>query len=245
MRKKRILIVDDEKGFTHMLKLNLEKTGEYEVYTENSGAKGLEAAKEVKPDIIFLDIIMPDMPGNQVAAQLETEPDLKHIPIVFVTALVSKNEAVTDSCTISGRPFMAKPIGIEDIRDCIQRELSHKILIIDDDIDIVRLMSGRLKSAGYRVQQASTGEEALKELNESPPDLVIVDLILPGKSGWDISQQLRSNERFKDVKIIVLSGMIEEDGAGDGPLEQADFFMRKPYDGNLLLEKVGELLKDA
>lgn len=244
-KKARLLVIDDEKGFTHMLKINLERSGEFEVFTENSGRKGLAAAKNLKPDIIFLDIIMPDLPGNQVAAQIEADPEISRIPIVFVTALVSKNEVVTDSCTISGRPFLAKPINVDDARDCIRRELAPKVLIIDDDKDLARLTSGRLKSAGFRVWHASTGEEGMQLLESEMPDLVILDLILPGQSGWQIAHKLRSEKQFQHIKIIMLSGMIEQDGEAEGVLEEADYFMPKPYDGAKLADKVKDLLNNA
>jgi CheY-like chemotaxis protein len=77
--KKRILMVDDEPALTRMVKLNLERTGNYEVRTENQGSKAIAAAKEFKPDLIFLDVMMPDMSGDEVAAQLKEDAQLASI----------------------------------------------------------------------------------------------------------------------------------------------------------------------
>src|ERR1035441_8695941 len=90
--KKRILVVDDEPEITLMLKLNLEQTGRYEVRTENLGRRAIEAAREFRPDLILLDVMMPDMLGSEIAAQLEADPKLRAIKFVFLTAMVSKEE---------------------------------------------------------------------------------------------------------------------------------------------------------
>ena len=86
MTKKRILVVDDEKSLTILLKLNLEETGHYEVRTENWPEDAIQAAREFKPDLILLDIIMPRMPGGNIAALIDEDPELKGTPIVFLTA---------------------------------------------------------------------------------------------------------------------------------------------------------------
>lgn len=119
MAKKRILLIDDEPSFTRMLRLNLERTGAYEVREENRGAKGLATATEFKPDLILLDVIMPDADGGTVAAQLRADKNLKDVPIVFLTAVVTKKE----EGMIGGRPFIAKPASASDVIACIERHL--------------------------------------------------------------------------------------------------------------------------
>lgn len=120
MVKKRILLVDDEPSFTRMLRLNLEKTGAYEVREENRGAQGLAAAREFKPDLILLDVIMPDADGGDVAAQIKADKNLKDTPIVFLTAVVTKKE----EGLIGGRPFIAKPVSAKELIDCIEKHIA-------------------------------------------------------------------------------------------------------------------------
>ena len=117
MRKKRILLIDDEPSFTHMLKLNLEETGEFEVRAENSGTEGLATARQFKPDLILLDIIMPHINGCDVAFQMGADRDIKNTPIVFLTAVAKKEDV------IAGRAFIAKPMTVEKVIDCIERNL--------------------------------------------------------------------------------------------------------------------------
>jgi CheY-like chemotaxis protein len=120
MQKKRIFIVDDESGFTRLLKLTLERTGRFTVLEENDGTKAWLAAREFKPDIIFLDIVMPKIDGGDVAQQIRSDPQLAKVPIIFLTAIVSHRETKND---IGGYPFIAKPVSLADITRCITEHL--------------------------------------------------------------------------------------------------------------------------
>jgi CheY-like chemotaxis protein len=121
MDKKRILLVDDEKSFTNLLKLNLEDTGNYEVRVENWAEDVITAAKEFKPDLILLDIIMPRMPGGNVAAQIKEDPALKSTPIVFLTAAVRKHQVEENDGIICDLPCLAKPASVEDVIEMIEK----------------------------------------------------------------------------------------------------------------------------
>ena len=121
--KKRILAVDDEPAFTRMIKLNLEQTGRYEVRTENLGRNAIEAAREFRPDLILLDVMMPGVLGSEIAAQLQADPALRAIKFVFLTAVVTKGEALRSSGQIGGQTFVAKPISADDLCRVIEDHL--------------------------------------------------------------------------------------------------------------------------
>ena len=121
MDKKKILVVDDERDLTAMLKLNLENTGKYEVATENSGESAVNAARNSRPELILLDILMPGMSGNEVAHVLSCNEATKDIPIVFLTAMVRDSEISGKSRLIGGHPFVAKPADVDKIVDVIDR----------------------------------------------------------------------------------------------------------------------------
>lgn len=123
MEKKRILIIDDEKGFTEMLRLNLEDAREYNVRTENEGVKGLATAKSFKPDLIILDIIMPDMDGGEVLAKLKRDVETRDIPVIFLTAIVAEDEAPSLDSGISGYPFLSKPVSITKLLVSIRKNI--------------------------------------------------------------------------------------------------------------------------
>ncbi len=113
--KKTVLIIDDEEDFCYFVKLNLEETGQYEVVTATSGAEGIKKAINYQPDMILLDIIMPNMTGTQVAEELLNNKSTKDIPIIFVTAIAKRSEVGHRDEKIGGRLFMFKPVRFEDL----------------------------------------------------------------------------------------------------------------------------------
>lgn len=121
MGKKRILLVDDEKSFTTLLRLNLEETGAFEVRVENWPEDALAAAQVFKPDLIFLDIIMPRLPGGDVAAQIKADPNLRETPIVFLTAAVRKHQVDENDGIICDFPCLAKPVTVEAVIEAIRK----------------------------------------------------------------------------------------------------------------------------
>ena len=107
---KRILVVDDEPALTRMIKLGLEQTGRFEVRTENQGMAALPAVRDFKPDLVVLDVMMPDMPGDEVAAELREDPALAGTPVIFLTAIVTREETDAGGTEIGGNLFLAKPV---------------------------------------------------------------------------------------------------------------------------------------
>lgn len=124
MDKKRILIVDDEPGFTRMVKLNLEKTGAFEVREENRALGAIPSAREFKPDLILLDVVMPSMDGGDVYSQIQHDRRLRDIPVVFLTAAVTQSEAGVRGLTSGGALFLAKPVSVENLIHCINDHIA-------------------------------------------------------------------------------------------------------------------------
>jgi len=121
MDKKKILLIDDEEDFCFFVKLNLEKTRKYQVFTATDGMEGVRLAKQLKPDLIFLDIVMPNIDGGQVAEILLEDESTSTIPFVFVTAMVKKDEVVKRGGQIGGRDFIAKPVKPETLIEKIEQ----------------------------------------------------------------------------------------------------------------------------
>ena len=121
--KRRILIVDDDRNSTHLVKVLLEKSGSYVVVEENDATRAHEVARSFKPDIILLDIEMPGKDGGDVAAQIEADTELERTPILFLTALVTKTEADA-GLRVQGHPTVAKPIAIADLINGIEKNLA-------------------------------------------------------------------------------------------------------------------------
>jgi CheY-like chemotaxis protein len=123
MAKKRILVIDDEASITRTMKVNLEHTGAYTVGTENQARRALATAREFQPDLILLDVMMPEVDGGEVAGQIHSDPALEHVPIVFLTAIVSNRETGGDCMESGGQTFIAKPVNLDSLIKCIEENM--------------------------------------------------------------------------------------------------------------------------
>jgi len=122
--KKKILIIDDEEDFCFFVKGNLESTGEFDVLATSSGKEGIKLVRGEKPDLILLDINMPEMSGDEVAQILSDKPETKAIPLVFFTALVTKDEVGNESMSnIGGYNYIAKPVTTKELVAVIREVL--------------------------------------------------------------------------------------------------------------------------
>ena len=125
MDKKKILVVDDEKDVLKVLTTRLTEEG-YSVVTSDKGSQALEIAEKEKPDLIILDIMMPDISGEKVGEQLRANPTTKDIPIIFLTSLFTEDDQRREGHTIGRNVFMAKPYSHEDLCAKIQDMLGSK-----------------------------------------------------------------------------------------------------------------------
>jgi CheY-like chemotaxis protein len=121
MSLKRILVIDDEEIVTRTVKMSLEKTGFYAVRGENKARNALATAREFKPDLIFLDVMMPEMDGGEVAFQIKSDPQLKEVPMVFLTAIVTKKEASGSDQIHQKDRYLAKPVNLDELVQCIKQ----------------------------------------------------------------------------------------------------------------------------
>jgi len=110
MATKRILIIDDEVGFTNLVKLNLEQTGRFVVGVVNESVNAMAVAEEFKPELILLDVMMPGKDGGELLAELEVNERLKNVPVLFLTASTMNQLARAEQAAVRGRPVIAKPV---------------------------------------------------------------------------------------------------------------------------------------
>ena len=120
----RILIIDDEPDFTALLKANLEEVGNFEVMEVNDSSLALKAAREFKPELCVIDVVMPGLDGGDVVAQLRADPELKDVAVVMLTALVEENPDTPDGETqTGGLPFVSKTSDFGTILSCIEKHI--------------------------------------------------------------------------------------------------------------------------
>jgi len=122
--KKRILVVDDQPDITRLLKRGLEQTDDYLVREENDPGAALAAAEAFQPHVILLDVMMPGMDGGELASSLRANPKLKTVPIVFLTAAITKDEVAQREGRAGGWPILSKPFLIPDVVACLEQQLS-------------------------------------------------------------------------------------------------------------------------
>lgn len=121
--KKRILVVDDQPSDSQLVKLYLERTNDFEVREENDARAALATAEEFQPDLILLDVMMPRMDGGELAACFQENPKLKGVPIVFLTSAVTKGEVEAGHGQVGGFPFLAKPVVLTELLECLRHHL--------------------------------------------------------------------------------------------------------------------------
>jgi DNA-binding response OmpR family regulator len=121
MDKKKILIIDDEENFCNLVKKNVEKTNEFEVHVATNGDDGIKSIKEIKPDLILLDIIMPGLDGGDVVSLIRGDESIKDTPIVFLTSLVRKDEV--GAGFTKGYSLLAKTVTVRELIACIKENI--------------------------------------------------------------------------------------------------------------------------
>lgn len=125
----------------------------------------------------------------------------------------------------------------------VEAVATHRVLVVDDEPDITGLVAYHLARAGYRVITAANGTEALKSVREERPDLVVLDLMLPGLSGYDVLAELRRQETTRDVGVILLTARREEPDRIKGLTLGADDYLAKPFSPQELVLRVGAVLR--
>lgn len=122
MSKKKILIVDDEENFSYLLKIHFESTGDFEVYTASNGNAGIKLAKEIKPDLFLLDIMMPGEDGYEVLKKVKKDNDLMMIPVIMLTA-VSDEKSKVKAAQLYDEAYITKPADFISLKDTVERIL--------------------------------------------------------------------------------------------------------------------------
>jgi DNA-binding response OmpR family regulator len=123
--------------------------------------------------------------------------------------------------------------------------MPQKILLIDDDVDVVDILEVKLRNSGYIVTSANSGLEGLNKVYQESPHLIILDLMLPGLDGFSISRILKFDERYKHIPIIMLTGRTDHKSINLGLKVGADKYMTKPFDPNEVLTEVKKFLESS
>ncbi len=208
--KPLVLIIEDNVQASQLIQMYLQEAG-YRTDVARDGSEGIEKAKRLKPHIITLDMIMPIKDGWQVLKELKRHPICKDIPIIIISITDEKKLGFS----MGAIDYFVKPVNREELIKAIQKvpvktnahKAHPKVLIIDDDKTAAELIQVILESEGYEVLKGMNGKEGVKLAASESPDLIILDLIMPDISGFNVAYQLKQQQSTRNVPIIILTSM--------------------------------------
>jgi DNA-binding response OmpR family regulator len=242
-QKGRILVIDDDLTLRTLLS-NKFVEHDYAVETAVDGIDGLQRYQVFHPDVIILDIMMPNMDGYTFVEEFERIADVKTTPII----ILSSQESLQDIFKMRGiNDYIVKPFRMEDLLRKIAKRMKakhKKILIVDDQNGVLEMLQERLCVSGYEVITAQNGLDGLEKARRERPDLMVVDVMVPKLDGYTLCRMLKFDEKYRRMSIVLLSALARENDADTRQQVKADAFIAKPYDGSILLNTIKELLWD-
>lgn len=258
-----VLVVDDNDLNRELLVRRLEKAG-YLVASANNGTEALKLLGIERFDMVLLDVMMPEMDGYTVLERIKSNPMLREIPVIMVTAL-NEVESVTKCIKLGADDYIIKPIDIAVVQTRIWRCLAKASLrnqkqdpsrsrsgdrgatiLVVDDLAVNRdMLAARLIRAGYDARTAGGADEAWKVVRAGVPDLILLDLHMPQVSGFDFLQAIKQDMLHRNIPIIILSADDESESMERALALGAADYMIKPYDPALLKSRIDACIADA
>jgi len=199
-----ILIIDDDGGGAGVMSRILAKEG-YRAVPATNGEDGLRLAREIKPALILLDVLMPHVDGWTVLARLKADAQLADIPVVMISVTPDRRFGVT----LGAADYLVKPIEqsrlLQTLRKHIGEHGEHSVLVIDDDKTTRDMLRRVLEREAWSVVEATNGREGLAQLDRHRPAAILLDLMMPQMDGFTFLDSLRQRGEETPVPIIVLS----------------------------------------
>jgi PAS domain S-box-containing protein len=199
-----VLVVDDDPNAQELLRRHLQRGG-YAVRTAANGEEAIQLARAVKPDVVTLDVLMPQMDGWAVLSAMKEDAALAEIPVIMIT--IVDNQSIGFS--LGAADYLVKPINrdrlVRAVEKCCPRGAPRHVLIVEDDAPTSELMGRALREIDCTVTQAENGRVGLERLNQALPDAILLDLMMPEMDGFEFIARVRSDSRWRRVPIIVVT----------------------------------------
>ena len=198
-----VLLIDDDPTVHDLLQRALARKG-FRVESARDGASGLEQVREIKPDAVLLDVLMPGMDGWSVLTALKSDEELAHIPVVMVTMMDEESLGFSLGAT----DYLTKPVESARLFSVLTRlcpGAGAAVLIVDDDPSVRERMARMVTEGGWRPVLAENGQEALERMAEVHPDLILLDLVMPKMDGFGFVAALRKDVRWREVPVVVIT----------------------------------------
>jgi len=234
------LVIDDDLTAQELMRTFLTGHGLAVVHATN-GEEGLRLAKEIRPALITLDVLMPEMDGWAVLAHLKADPELAFIPVVMVTL----GEDQPRGFALGATDFLTKPIERNDFIRLLNRYRDSRddypILLVEDDPGVRQMMGRLLEKEACSLRFAENGRVALERVAEQLPALIVLDLMMPEMDGFEVIEALRQQPDWRSIPIVVLTAKdlsIEDRRRLNGYVERV--LDRGTYGHDELLRELGD-----
>jgi signal transduction histidine kinase/CheY-like chemotaxis protein/HAMP domain-containing protein len=201
-----VLVIDDDATARELIADHLKAEG-FSVVTAAGGVEGLKLAKELRPTAITLDVIMPDLDGWSVLAALRKDPELADIPVIMITIVDEHRRGIV----LGAAGYLTKPIDRERLHRLVSRFRAPVpptgVLLVEDDAVQRERMREWLEGPQWTVREAENGREALKRIQESKPDVVLLDLMMPEMDGFAVVAALQKEAAWRNIPVIVITSL--------------------------------------
>jgi signal transduction histidine kinase/CheY-like chemotaxis protein len=201
-----VLVIDDDATARELIADHLKAEG-FSVVTAAGGVEGLRLAKELRPSAITLDVMMPDLDGWSVLAALRKDPELADIPVIMITIVDEHRRGIA----LGAAGYLTKPIDRERLHRLVSRLRAPvpptRVLLVEDDAVQRERMRGWLEGPQWTVREAENGREALKRIQESKPDVILLDLMMPEMDGFAVVAALQKEAAWRDIPVIVITSL--------------------------------------
>ena len=239
---RRVLVVDDDDDFRELMRQQLRSAG-YVVFDARDAASALQIARNSRPDVITVDLLMPGIDGWNFIEKLRLEDNLASIPIVVVSG-------AADAKTSGKRPLDVSVVTKGEGTDRLLREVSlalagrrgATILVAEDDADLREVLTTSLMRNGHRVVQARDGAEALAAIERDRIDLLVLDLVMPNIDGFGVLARLKELPNGESIPVIVVTGADRSTTEMEALRLGANVYLAKPVEAAALTEQVTKLL---
>jgi DNA-binding response OmpR family regulator len=252
-KNKKVIAIDDDSEFLDLIRIFLENMN-LKVITLNDSRKAINLINSENPSLILLDIMMPHIDGFEIMQRLQEYKKTADIPILILTAL--KFDKFQEKGMLTGLPEMIyKEIDDKVLLDFLEQRIINskidnnipvikpKILLADDQTDLLLLIKEKIENSGFQVYIANDGDEAIKQVYENNPDIIILDYNMPMKNGLEVAQILKDNPLFAHIPIVILTSYSEKQAKLQGLSMGIDDYLIKPIDTDELIARIRMILK--